>query len=96
MSTVSVVYVHFKNLQSNDCLCRHVSTLSEVYMNMPVKQALIILSFCKTIPFKIKREKFMPLDVVQWVKNNDPRGLTAWKKRSNLCVSRQQLAVKQP
>ena len=66
MSTVSVVYVHFKNLQRNDCLCRHVK--SEVYMNMPVKQTLIILSFCKSIPFKIKGEKFMPLDIVQWVK----------------------------
>ena len=48
--------------------CVEMSTLSEVYMNMPVKQTLIILSFCKSIPFKIKGEKFMPLDIVQWVK----------------------------
>ena len=66
MSTVSVVCVHFKNLQSSDCV--DMSTLSEVFMNMPVKQALIILSFCKSIPFKMKREKCMPLDIVQWVK----------------------------
>lgn len=47
--------------------CVEMSTLSEVYMNMRVKQTLIILSFCKSIPFKIKGEKFMPLDIVQWV-----------------------------
>lgn len=30
------------------------------------------------------------------VGENGPRGLTAWKERSNLFVSGQQLAVKQP
>ena len=37
--------------------CVEMSTLSEVYMDMPVKQALIILSFCKSIPFKLLKEK---------------------------------------
>ena len=31
MSTVSVVYVHFKNLQRNDCLCRNVNTQGSVH-----------------------------------------------------------------
>ena len=64
-------------------------------MNMPVKQALIILSFCKSIPFKIKREKIYAFGYCT-VGENGPRGLTAWKERSNLFVSGQQLAVKQP
>ena len=38
----------------------------------------------------------MPLDIVRWVENNGSRGLTTWKERSNLYVSGQQLAVKQP
>ena len=42
-------------------VCVDMSALSEVYMNMPIKQALMILSFCKlSIPFKIKREKKYP------------------------------------
>ena len=50
-------------------VCVDMSALSEVYMNMPIKQALMILSFCKlSIPFKIKREKNIPLDIVQRVK----------------------------
>ena len=76
-------------------VCVEMSTLSEVYVNMPVKQALII-SFCKSIPFRIKGERCMPLDIVQWVKMVHEGGLTAWKERSNLHVSGQQLAVKQP
>jgi len=70
-----------------------MSTLSEVYMNMPAKQALII--FCKSIPFEIKREKIYTFGYCA-VGENGPRGLTAWKERINLYVSGQQLAVKQP
>lgn len=75
--------------------CVDMSTLSEVFMNMAVKQALIILWFCKIIPFKLKKEKNYAFGYCT-VGENVPRGLTAWKERSNLYVSGQQLAVKQP
>ena len=76
-------------------VCADMSTLGEVYMNMPVKQALKI-SFCKlSIPFKIKREKIYAFGYCT-VGENGPRGLTAWKERSNLYVSGKQLFVKQP